>query len=86
MEHRRKMENARWGLEDRLEFLDLEVESFSARWSDTAVRLEERVWVLEPELDDEAAEVECVGAEVEVEVEAEAEAKSWVRFEEEEKH
>ena len=78
------MENTRWGLEDRLEFLDLEVESFSARGSDTAVRLEERVWVLERELDDEAAEVECVGAEVEVEVEAEA--KSWVRFEEEEKH
>ena len=62
------------------------VESFSARWSDTAVRLEERVWVLERELDDVAAEVECMGAEVEVEVEAEAEAKSWVRFEEEEKH
>ena len=83
MEHRRKMENARWGLKDRLAFLDLEVESFSARWSDTAVRLEERVWVLEPELDDVAAEVECMGAEVEVEVEVEAEAKSWVRFEEE---
>ena len=80
------MENARWGLEDRLEFLDLEVESFSARGSDTAVRLEERVWVLERELDDVAAEVECMGAEVEVEVEVEAEAKSWVRFEEEEKH
>ena len=79
------MENARWGLEDRLEFLDLEVESFSARGTDTAVRLE-RVWVLERELDDVAAEVECMGAEVEVEVEVEAEAKSWVRFEEEEKH
>ena len=38
--------------------------------------------MLEPELDDVAAEVECMGAEVEVE----AEAKSWVRFEEEEKH
>ena len=40
--------------------------------------------MLERELDDVAAEVECMGAEVEVEVEAEA--KSWVRFEEEEKH
>ena len=41
------------------------------------------MWVLERELDDVAAEVECMGAEVEVEVEVEAEAKSWVRFEEE---
>ena len=80
------MENTRWGLEDRLEFLNLEVELFSTRGSDTAVRLEERMWVLEQELDDVAAEVECMGAEVEVEVEVEAEAKSWVRFEEEEKH
>ena len=56
-------------LEACLAFLELEVES-SARGSDTAVRLEERVRALERELSEVVDEVERVRTEVEVEAEA----------------
>ena len=55
-------------LEACLAFLELEVES-SARGSDTAVRLEERVRALERELSEVVDEVERVRTEVEVEAE-----------------
>ena len=62
-------------LESRLAFLELEVESSSARGGDTVVRLEGRVRALERELQD-------------VRTEAEAEAKAWkaerARYEQEE--
>jgi hypothetical protein len=69
-------------LEGRLAFLELEVESSSARGSDTAVRLEERVRALERELADVAAEAERVRAEAEVEAEAWAAERAHFQQEE----
>ena len=60
------------GLNGRLAFLKLEVESSFTLGSDTAVRLEERVRAQEREVEDVAADAERVRAEVEVE------AKAWV--------
>ena len=70
-------------IEDLLVFLKLEVESSFARWSDTAVWLEEHARALVGKLEDVVAEAERV--RVEAEVEAEVWAAERVRFEEEEK-
>jgi chromosome segregation ATPase len=69
-------------LESRLAFLELEVESSSARGGNTVVRLEGRVRALERELEDVVAEAQRVRTEAEAKAEAWAEERA--RYEQEE--